>query len=122
MALITLCISLILFCVALGAVGSFFVFLFDVIKWHNQEKRTNISASAQKLPKIFDERSDLSGRNDDNINSGNNGTNSNGSDCGNCDGDSDRDCGSSADIGAESSKRDASVIFDSWLQPGPRSD
>ena len=63
MALITLCISLILFCVACGAVGSFFVFLFDVIKWHNQEKRTKISASAQKLPKIFDERSDFNGFN-----------------------------------------------------------
>ena len=121
MALISLCFSFILFCVALGAVGSFFVFLFDVIKWHNQEKRTKISASAQKLPKIFDERSDLSGRNDDS-DSGNNGTNPNGADCGNCDGDSDRDCGSSADIGAESTKRNASAIFDSWLQPGPRAD
>lgn len=108
MALIKLCFAFLIFCLACGAVGSFFIFLFDVVKWHLQEKRTVISASAQKLPKMF-EGGELNGNNSD---TGNNGT------VGDSNGDSHGDCrsGSSAEPGIESRERNASAIFDSWLQ------
>ena len=53
MALIQLMLSFLLLCVAIGAVGSFFVFLFDVIKWHKREERVKVRGSAEKLPDIL---------------------------------------------------------------------
>lgn len=116
MALIKLCFAFLIFCLACGAIGSFFVFLFDVVKWHLQEKRIVISASAQKLPKMF-EGGEVNGR-DNNSDTGNNGTSDGDSDNSrSSDGDSDGNCGSISDTGSESRERNASAIFDSWLQP-----
>ena len=115
MALIKLCLAFFIFCLSCGAVGSFFIFLFDVIKWHLQEKRTIISASAQKLPTMF-ERGEINGRNDNNSDSGSNGTSDGTS--GNSDGSSDGNSGSSPDTGTNDEQRTTQSLFDSWLQPG----
>lgn len=112
MALIKLCFASLIFWLGCGAVGSFFIFLFDVVKWHMQEKRTVISASAQKLPKIF-EGGELNGNNSD---TGNNGTSDGYSDNSRSS-DGDSDGGSIADSGSEPTERNAPTLFDSWLQP-----
>lgn len=118
-SLLILLVGLFLLTLCCGAVGSFFIFLFDVIRWHRAEKRVIVSASAQELPDdltkevIFDER--------DNNGSSDRGSDRscNGVDAGSSVGDSDRDSGSgsSSDAGTESRESDSRSIFDSWLQP-----
>ena len=50
MSLIFLSVAFVLFCVGIGAIVSILVFVIDVIKWHNSEKRSVIIPSAQILP------------------------------------------------------------------------
>ena len=45
-SLLILLVGLFLLTLCCGAVGSFFIFLFDVIRWHLAEKRVIVSASA----------------------------------------------------------------------------
>ena len=100
MALIKLMFAFLIFCVSCGAVGSFFVFLIDVIRWHRAEKRVVVSASAQKLPNMFEEVND-NVRESSRSDYGNRGDNSDSS-------------SADSDNGGQSS---ASALFDSWLQP-----
>lgn len=59
MALIQVMISFLLLCVSFGAVGSFFVFLIDVMKWHNREERVKVRGSAENLPDEFIKESEV---------------------------------------------------------------
>lgn len=116
-SLLILLVGLFLLTLCFGAVGSFFIFLFDVIRWHRAEKRVIVSASAQELPDELTKEVNSDER--DNNRSSDRGANrsSNGTDAGSSDGDSDRDSGSSSDTTTESRERDSRFIFDSWLQP-----
>lgn len=100
MALIQLMLSLLIFCVAIGAVGSFFLFLFDVIKWHKREERVKVRGSAEDLPDIFIKESEV-------IENGQSERSDNRSRGGDPD--------SSAADPAGSGQPDTSAFFDSWL-------
>lgn len=120
-SLLILLVGLFLLTLCCGAVGSFFIFLFDVIRWHRAEKRVIVSASAQELPdKLTKEvNSDERDNNRSFDRSSDRGADRspNGTDAGSSDGDCDRDSGSSSDSGTESRESDSRSIFDSWLQP-----
>lgn len=100
MALIQLMFSFLLFCVSIGAVGSFFVFLFDVIKWHKREERVKVRGSAEKLPDILTTESEV-------IESGQSERSDNGS------GGSDTNSSPADEAGP--GQPDTSAFFDSWL-------
>ena len=116
-SLLILLVGLFLLTLCCGAVGSFFIFLFDVIRWHRAEKRVIVSASAQELP--YELTKEVNSDERDNNGSFNRSSDrgadrsSNGADAGSSDGDS----GSSSDAGTESRESDSRSIFDSWLQP-----
>lgn len=116
-SLLILLVGLFLLTLCCGAVGSFFIFLFDVIRWHRAEKRVIVSASAQELP--YELTKEVNSDERDNNGSSERGADRscNGVDAGSSDGDSDRDSGSSSDAGTESRESDSRSIFDSWLQP-----
>ena len=121
-SLLILLVGLFLLTLCCGAVGSFFIFLFDVIRWHRAEKRVIVSASAQELPdeltkEVNSDERDNNGSSDRSFERGADRS-CNGTDAGSSDGDSDRDSGSgsSSDAGTESRERDSRFIFDSWLQ------
>lgn len=100
MALIQLMLSFLLLCVSIGAVGSFFVFLFDVIKWHKREERVKVRGSAEKLSDILTTESEV-------IESGQSERSDNRS------GGSDTNSTSADEAGPGQS--DTSAFFDSWL-------
>lgn len=100
MALIQLTLSFLLLCVAFGAVGSFFVFLFDVIKWHKREERVKVRGSAEKLLDILKTESEV-------IDNGQSERSDNGS--------GGSDSHTSAANAAELRQPDTSTVFDSWL-------
>lgn len=120
-SLLILLVGLFILTLCFGAVGSFFIFLFDVIRWHRAEKRVIVSASAQELPDELTKEvnSDERDNNASSDRSSDRGADrsSNGTDAGSSDGDCDRDSGSSSDTTTESRERDSRFIFDSWLQP-----
>ncbi len=100
MALIQLMLSFLLLCVSIGAVGSFFVFLFDVIKWHKREERVKVRGSAEKLPDILTTESEV-------IEYGQSERSDNGS------GGSDTNSTPADEAGP--GQPDTSAFFDSWL-------
>ncbi|MDE5854631.1 MAG: hypothetical protein K2H19_06165 [Ruminococcus sp.] len=98
MALIQLCFSFLIFCVAIGSLVSIFVFIIDVIKWHKKEERVKIVPSVQKLPDELTKESEVKedAPRDNNRNRGDNSD-------------------SSSDNSANAGQSSASALFDSWL-------
>ena len=100
MALIQLMLSFLLLCVSIGAVGSFFVFLFDVIRWHKREERVKVRGSAEKLPDEFIKESEV---------------NENGQSERSYNGSGGSDTNAAPADTAESRQSDTSAFFDAWL-------
>lgn len=100
MALIQVMISFLLLCVSFGAVGSFFVFLIDVMKWHKREERVKVRGSAEKLPDEFIKESEVN----ENGQPERSGNGSGGSDTNTAPADA-----------AGSRQPDTSAFFDAWL-------
>lgn len=98
MALIQLCFSFLIFCVAVGSLVSVLIFVIDVIRWHKREERVKIVPSVQNLPDELTKESEVK----ENAAGDNNGNRGNNSD-------------SSPDNSANAGKSDTSAIFDSWL-------
>ncbi len=98
MSLIFLSVAFVLFCVGIGAIVSIFVFVIDVIKWHNSEKRSVIIPSAQILPDELKNDKDNSIESEVNDHAGR-----------------DSSCSSVSDR-ADAGQPNSSAIFSSWLQ------
>lgn len=95
-------LCLFLLCLSFGAIGSFFIFAIDVIKWHKREERVKVFPSAGKLPDEFLKESEVksdapeqSSRSMDGIGGSSGNT-------------------SPADS-AESKQPDTSALFDTWM-------
>ena len=100
MVLIQVMISFLLLCVSFGAVGSFFVFLIDVMKWHKREERVKVRGSAEKLPDEFIKESEV---------------NENGQPERSDNGSGGSDTNTAPADTAESRQPDTSAFFDAWL-------